>query len=316
MPPDPTQPYDPDAELATAISDSDTLTNDDLSRILRERFSTEQGESGEGEESSATPPPATEPTEPTPTPSPEPPTVPELIDFGEGLTLTKDQAKEYAEFAAFLEANPEYAELAKKAFESTATPPAPEPQPIPEELDLDDPTIKALWDRMQEQDSRLKTALDQIAALDTYATTQTAATTESLVNRGVASFQKQYNLSDAEVAEIRQAAARLEILPALMAPLDPITGQARKVDPLAAIETSLETAMYAIPSFRERAFKLQLEQKQAEDTRKRNLSKLGGSSGSVPRTTPVPTTPQERQKAMIAELSEAIYGPSQSNEES
>ena len=317
MPDDPTQPYDPEEELASAIQSSEPQSNEELSEILRQRFSSEQGESGAEGETSATPPPAPI-EEPPPTPTPTP-SAPEFYDLPDGTRLDRDTIQTYADFHKFLEDNPEFAEVSKRAFESIKSATVEDQTPVavkpPEELDLEDPTIKAMWDVIQAQDSRLNNALQRLASVDTTIQTQTEATTESLVNRGVASFKQQNKLTDEQMTHIRETAARLEILPALMNPVDPVTGLARKVDPLAAIEQSLEYAMWTIPEYRDRAVNERIELKAKEDDRKRKLSKLGGSSGSVPRTAPVPTTKEDRQKAMIAELSEAMFGPSQSNEE-
>jgi hypothetical protein len=324
--------YDPNEEFTKDIASSvsDDISNDDLTRLIQERWMQEHDQvippdTPEHPPSEApTPPPdldqpAAEPATEEPQTAPEVPpssTPPESIDFGDGLKLDREQARIYAEFHQFLQDNPEFAEVSRDAWIKVQKDKEEPPTPIvPEELDLDDPNVKFLWDQLQSTRQDLDAALQRITSSEAVISTQAQATTESLVNRAVASFQKQHDLSPDQMNQIRGVASRLEVLPSLMAPVDPITGQARKVDPLAAIESALDTAYWSMPEYRDAELERLTEQRAADDKRKRNLSSLGGSSGSVPRTPPKPQTKEELRQAMVAEITEAMFGPSQSNEE-
>jgi len=258
------------------------------------------GEGGDGSGSAGSVEP--EPTTSIPTP--------EEWAWEDGFKLTKDQARYYAELEAYLYANPAAAETIKKALtsqEPQATTPTQVEKPaatVPD-IQLDeftDPTVKAIYEKMQEQEAELARLRDSTSGITDYVTTQQQQTAESLMNRATSSFKEQHSLTDEEMSRLTEVTARLQILPSLMNPVDPISGQVRKVDPLAAIEEALNTAYWQIPEFRDRAISQTIESQNRDRQRKQKLSSLQGSSGSVPREAPVPSTEHERRQAMIAEV--------------
>lgn len=183
-------------------------------------------------------------------------------------------------------------------------------QPLvpPEDLDLDDPVIKSLWSVVEQQHGQIAAlAKNQLQTSQQFEQRQVMEY-EGLVNRAVSSFQQQHQLDDNQIAEIRQVAARMNVLPQFLNGIDPITGLPVRPDPLAGIERSLEVAYYSLPQYRDREFETRQRQRVAENQKRQKLAALNGSSGSVPRTQAAPTTPEGRRQAMAAEVAEMFSG--------
>lgn len=236
---------------------------------------------------------------------PSPAATEDLIDLGDGATWTRQQAKDWRDFQTFLEANPEYADRVREALTpqaptpTPATPPASSTPDVPEGIDLDDPAIAALWNQHVDQLAQMEQLRQTLAAHDTYINQSQLQTTESLVNTARTSYQTEHNLSNEEMGRVFDLTAQLQIIPALMQSADPATGLPRQVDPLAAMNQAFEVARWQIPELREREIESRLEAGKADNKRKKQLSSLGGSSGSVPKSKPEPRNEAERRAAMI-----------------
>jgi hypothetical protein len=89
-----------------------------------------------------------------------------------------------------------------------------------------------------------------------------------------------------------------------MAGTDPITGQPVPVDREFAVRRALEIAYYSVPDYRNREYQSQVKSRAQDQQRKQRLAGIGGSSGSVPRQTPIPNTPHERLDAARREMAE------------
>lgn len=247
-------------------------------------------------------------------PEPQPPvTAPDVWTYDDGSSITKERAARLAEFEQFLQANPAVAEgifgTVMGTHEIVAKTAAPATQEPPEELDLDDPTTKRIWDELQATRQQLGAAAEIIQRHENQFNTSTAATVDATLNRAVASYAKQYNLSDTDMTEIQNVAARLNVVPSLMAPVDPVSGQPRKVDPLAALEQAFDLARWQIPRLREQQISVFQAETRDDDKRKKKLSSLGGASGSAPRGPQrVPDNPAEKRSAMIAEVAQMLSG--------
>jgi hypothetical protein len=246
-------------------------------------------------------------------------------EFDDGLRITRDQAKAYAEFEAFLADNPELAEAiggtvtgthrfvpvdtpAPQASAPTTTPATDFSAP-PSELDMEDPVQRTVWERMVATQQKLDEATAALTRHEQVIQRQQSDTTASLVNRATQSYQEAHKLTDEDMDEIQRVTARLNVVPALMAPVDPITGLPRQVDPLKALEAGFDLAHWQIPRLRDRELADVQSQTRDANKRKAKLSSLGGSSGSVPRQpNTVPTNPQERRQAMIAEMATMLNG--------
>jgi hypothetical protein len=308
---DTTEQYNPSEELNKAITDSEQDVTD-WEALVRERFgepTTESapttGESGPSEVVERTGEEA-QPAETTPPPSPD------TWEFDDGISINKEVAESYARFDAFLQANPQIADIIKQSVEQAQATPAqvpPEPAPIPEDIDLDNPTVKFLFDQYNSTKTQLDQALQLIQRHDVQLNTQTNATAESTVNRVCESFQKEKGLTDEEVMRIRHIASNLNVMEPYMETTDPITGAPKKPDPLGAVEHALDLAYWSIPEFREKEIERRLKLNRENAEKQRKLSSLGGSSGSTPREQPTPQTKEEMQAAMIREVADMIGVP-------
>lgn len=278
-------------------------------------------EAPEPDESGETPEAAPDESTGTPPESPATPTAQDVWEYENGLRIDREQAQVYAEFERFLLENPQVAEAISNAVNTQRAPAAPTaeqtgpqkpapPSAPPEGLDLDDPAVRILWEELQTQRAATQQVNDLIARHEQQLSQQNQATTESLINRASLEFQKAHSLSNDEMTKIKDAAGRLQVLPSLMQPLDPFTGQPRRVDPMQAIDQAFNIAYWQMPELRER--ELQRVTKEAREDRKRKtkLSALGGSSGSTPRSTSVPNDPKARRDAMIAEVAGFMEAPS------
>jgi hypothetical protein len=116
------------------------------------------------------------------------------------------------------------------------------------------------------------------------------------VGEGQTRFQQKMGLSDDEIETLAQEAAGLGMLPHMIQQ----TG-----DIVSAVEQTLETAYWRSPEWRSRELQRQVAQQQNDAKRQRKASSLSGSSGSVPRTSPEPSTAAERRDAMVAEIRQA-----------
>lgn len=264
-----------------------------------ETGSGDSGETGSVEPES----PESEPITP-----PESSSADELWAWDDGFKLTKDQARSYAELEAYLYANPDKAKVLSEAL-SGGEPSPTQPQGSPEvpttEISIDEftsPEVRQLYEAYQQTQQELESLRGTTSNVESYVATQQEQTANSLMNRATVSFKEQFKVSDDEVETLKNVAARLNVLPSLMSPVDPITGQARRVDPLAAIEEALTIAYWQIPEFRTRAISSEVDSHNKDRARKSRISSLQGSSGSIPRENPTPTTQDERRTAMIAEV--------------
>lgn len=232
--------------------------------------------------------------------------------YDDGLRIDRDQARIYAEFEQFLINNPQVAQAISQTIGAQGEPAKPEPQApaVPEGLDLDDPAVRALWNELVAQRDLVARANETLQRHESQLTQQNQSTTESLINNASLQFAKDHDLSETEMKRVRDTAGRLQVLPALISPTDPITGVPRKVDPMAAIQEAFNIAYWQLPELREREMQ-RLTKKQRDDRkRKGKLAALGGTSGSVPRQVNVPNDPAARRQAMIAEIAGMMETPS------
>lgn len=303
---------DADLEAAAAAqlgSPAATPTNDDAepSGEGSEPSGGEEGAEGgdvEGAPSSA--PSGDEPPEPT---------EPTMLDLGDGVQITLDEARTLQGFGQFLRENPEIAgrvaAVLEGGDEASGTHTAPTRAPVPtgftppeppEGIDLDDPAIAALWNQHVDTLAAQTRMEEMLRQHDDWINRSSRETLQSLTQEARQSYQTEHNLSDAEMAKVYEVAGSLQVLPSLMQPTDPITGVPRAVDPMAAIKQSFEIARWQIPELREREVQLLVEQRKPEEQRKKKLSSLGGSGGTAPKTKPEPKTEADRRAAMIEQV--------------
>lgn len=296
-----------------AEDDDLTLLTDDLPPSGDPSVSSEQSAEGEGEAASA-PPPLTSPSEPPPSDS---------IDLGDGRVIPRAQLEAFAQFDDLVRSNPELgkriSELLQGGVDGPLTPQGPQsstPPALPE-LDpvyLDDPAIKSLYDFAQSTSDRLAQYDQRLSSLDNVVNIQVEAENNAIIERVTTSFQEKYNLNSTEIKSVSDLAGSLNILPGLLNGKDPQSGLPVNRDRSAAVERALEIAYWQHPDLREKEYSRRLDQRVADAKRKQKLAGVSGSSGSVPRSQPVPTNPQDMQRAAVRELAEMMGVQSESEQ--
>ena len=258
--------------------------------------------------------------------TPEVPTPDLAWSWDDGLTIDREKARNLALFDAWLEANPALAERlagvaqgeydvvplegrgvpANKPTTTIPTTPANIADQVPEDIDLDDPVQRRIWNELQATKQLIAQQGELLNQHAQQINQSTQQTTAALVERITEDYRAKNELTPEEVTVIRKKAALL--IPEFVNPIDLETGLPRKVDPVHAIEQALDAAKWSIPEFRNKALN-ELAKAQLEDLRKKSkLTSLGGSSGSVPRKATTPTTEEERRQAMIAEVAAEMSG--------
>lgn len=266
-------------------------------------------------EPEATPEPAAPESPPeSPTP-PEEPQTDDFLDLG-GTRYPRSQIEAAAQFQQHLTTDPQLQRLitdyltgATAVQPEPTTPQSPTPVGPPEELDMDDPQMRAIYALIQSQS-------DQIAQLNRGLQTthqQSIAAQQQQIDAqwrtASTAFAKDNNMEMPEVERLSQVAARLGVLPQLMQGIDPVTGSPSSPDPIRAFQRALEIAMYSVPEYRDQAFRRSVKTQQEESAKRKLLGAVGGSSGSVARTTtpPKPGT-NDARKAMLAEVGQMLTG--------
>lgn len=183
-----------------------------------------------------------------------------------------------------------------------------QPPQIDPEL-LQDPAVKFLYDRIQQQDALLSNYHQEISRLGSITSSRVQADSQTVIDTVVQEFKSQYGIDDATVNMVRQAAARLEVIPSIISRgIDPITGQPTDPNPLNAVRRAMEIAAHSVPEVRDRIIAQQQQLQQSDNLRKQRLNGVGGSSRPIPRNTPAPTNPQDIRAAMVQEVAAAMNG--------
>lgn len=173
---------------------------------------------------------------------------------------------------------------------------------------LQDPTVNFLWNTIQQQNETLSNFRSEISRLGSITSSRVEAESRSIIETAVEEFKSTYQVDDLTAQQVRLAAARLEVIPSVLRGIDPITGQPTDPNPLNAVRRAMEIAAYGVPEVRDRIIAAQLQQQTADAQRKQLLNGVGGSSRTVPRNTPAPTSPQDIKSAMIQEVAAAMNG--------
>lgn len=189
-----------------------------------------------------------------------------------------------------------------------ATPAAGQLVP-PDDLDLDDPAIAAIWNIVKTQHDQIQQLSSGVQSTYEAHMATTRQNSQAVYRQAAEHFRDSHELDDNDINILGQVAGRLGVLPSLMQGIDPLTGVAVRPDPLAAVERALEIAYFTVPEYRGREFQRSVKQQQADATRKKNLAAVAGSAGSTARTQtpPRPGTPEARQ-AMVAEVGQMMTG--------
>lgn len=275
--------------------------------------------SAEGVAAAAAPPSAEDSGQ---TPPADPPVEhQDELEYEPGQKIAKAQVKAYAEFDQLLRTDPGLAQAisaylqgaggqspAGQAPGEGSAPAAPASPALADELDLDDPAIKALYELTQQQGKQLQGLSEQLQTHSTELYNRRLEELTATTNRAAETFKTQHSLDDNQMQKIREVASRLEVLPALMKGVNPLTGVHEAVDTVTAVERAFELAYWQMPEFRDKEYQARLEQWRADKSRKQKLAGVSGSSGSVPRTPSKPRDETEMRKALIKEVAEMQTG--------
>lgn len=233
-------------------------------------------------------------------PGPPPPAAaptPSRVKLTDDLELPPDHAQVLADFYKWLQANPQQAALIDAYLSGQAEivrreqPQAPEPQPAPQPKAQDEQKEPPSPELAELEQLRQK-----IAQLEQIQYREQMQTAHAAVVEGQQRFAKRMGLTDEELEKVSQVAAAIGSLPHFVqAAGDMITG----------VEQALENAFWTIPEMREKAISQMLSS--PDLARQRRAASISGSGGSAPRQSP-PTTPEDRRKAMIDEITQALRG--------
>lgn len=271
-------------------------------------------------EPEATPEPAA--PEPPPESQPEPPAQPEpeepsddFLDL-EGTRYPRSQVAAAAQFQQHLVSDPQLQRLITDYLTGSTLIQQeqqqqlqPQPQAPPEDLDMEDPQMRAIFTLIQQQNDQINQLSQGLRVTHEQSVSAQRQQVDAQWKTASTAFAKDHNLEDDEVDRLGQVAARLGVLPQLMQGIDPITGAPSSPDPIRAFQRSLEIAMFQIPEYRDREFKRSVQSMQQESQKRKLLGAVGGTSGSVARTTTPPKPgSNEARKAMLAEVGAMLTG--------
>lgn len=195
-----------------------------------------------------------------------------------------------------------------------STPTAPTPAAVtppeftpfdPTHLDLNDPSVAALYTYMVEQQQAIELLRQHQTQIANQSYEAMRVQSDALYTRAAESFKKDRDLSDDDLNRIASIATRLNVLPSLMSGTDPMTGLPVRPDPISAMTRALDIAYNSIPEFASKNLARAEATTRRHNTRKQKLAAVAGSSGSVPRT---PAPPRDPRQAMIQEVAEMMTG--------
>lgn len=263
-----------------------------------------------------------------------PPAPPSVIDLGDGVVVPRDRILAYEQFNERLAQDPQLAQLIQEyvttgrvpgrgdgggqgvpgpqSGQPAASAPAASPFDNPPADFVDDPAFMAVWEANRAAYNAQQATINQLAQSQQLAMQQQAQEQQqrniAIVNQASEAFKASRNLTDDDVMKLRATAARLNVLDSLLSGIDPLTGAPSSPDPISAVQRSLEIAYYSLPEYRARDLTNSQQQQTQERRRKAKVGSLSGSSGSVPRSTPAPTTPEGNRAAMLSEVGAMMNG--------
>lgn len=198
------------------------------------------------------------------------------------------------EFDQYLRSNPDAAARVQQAVQPAvptpeSTPPANQELTPPDFLDMEDPAHKFMWESHVAQQKQLAAFQQQTVAQAQQAAVERANADMALaLERWKTSHP---NFNEDQIIEVRKHAASMNVIDSLMATsTTPVDALVRAMD-LAAIDNPDLRNVYLDTSHKTPS------RKQQSATRKGKLNALGGTSGSVPRTT-TPSRPQTDREAI------------------
>lgn len=188
----------------------------------------------------------------------------------------------------------------------TSTPPG-----VPaglDQLDLEDPAIKFLWDTIQGQQAEIQRTRQTVEQTQQLTAQQVSQQVNDQYEVAAKGFKTKYELEDKDLTHLSEVAARMGVMPQLLSGVDPLTGLPVRPDVIAAVDRALEIAYFTDPTYRQREWERQGKQRRSDAQRQQRLAAVSGSPASVPRTSPAPTTAEGRKDAMLGEVASMLRG--------
>jgi hypothetical protein len=269
-----------------------------------------------GTDSQQTPPnETTNVTNETTVPTAQPQDGEQFVQLGD-ITIPRSRLEAYLALDQELARSPELRETLRQHFERQVgvSPPTnlpqpaaqqPQPSPIPDdpfssipEEYRDDPVVQVAQRAFQAQQAEIARLNAIFAAQQQEVAQQRMIEFNKAVETGTMNFQRAHSLTDEDMVRLRTQAAQLNVVDNLLPQLGPV----------GAVERALETAYFMDPSFREKELARVAAEQRNDSAKKQKLAAISGSSGSVPRTTPAPTTEEGRRAAMIADVGAMMNG--------
>jgi hypothetical protein len=243
----------------------------------------------EGTSTSTPPAPVVSDTPPV---EPDPTLLPDHVLINGNQIPLADVQRLY-EFDQYLRSNPEAAERVHAAVQPVVPTPEQTPPPAnqeltpPEWMDLEDPQQKFMWDSHVSNQRLLATMVEQNnARAQSEINARAQSDMASALTRWTAAHP---NFNEDQIEKVRKHGAEMNIISGVMATSpDPVTALVRVMD-LAAMDDPDLRAVYLTPEVKTPT------RQQRSTTRKGKLNSLGGSSGSVPRTTTTPRPMSDRE---------------------
>lgn len=265
---------------------------------LEQQFAPEGAELGEGGEPPAEPQPPPSPPEVEPEPE-----GPRLIQVG-NMNVPEEDLVSLLEFQSWARSNPEKMDAFGRYLRGEAQFMVPEQPKAPQvDWDMVDPNIKNAYDeqqkRLDELQNRLQSFEGPLEAMQQEQINRVRSEAQVAIDAATGKMMDRFKLSDDEIDQLADAAAKLNIVPSL---------RAQGMAPQAALETALETAFWSDEKWRSRVVDEELAARGAEG-RKARASQVGGThAGAGAGLDSSPTTDAEKRTAMAAEIAEALRG--------
>lgn len=224
--------------------------------------------------------------------------LPETLTIN-GQTVTRDALENIVGFQQWLAQNPQH--LANiDAYVRGEADIAPRQAPTPKTGEEEDDEF--VDPRAAEEIAQLR---EQVGGLTAAQQEQAQQRMLESLETGRQAFAEKYDLEPDAVEALTQSVAAAQVLPAFAA--------RHPGNPGAAFAEALEYQLWNTQSYRDAEFQKLVDQKVQEtlqanaeaNKRTAKAGSLSGSSGSVPRSD-VPKTPGDKQKAMVAEIAQAI----------
>ena len=236
-----------------------------------------------------------------------------------GQSVPLAEVQRLVDFDNYLKSNPD---AARRMAESIATPPVatvptptePPPGPVafvpptpPEALDLDDPSVRVMWDELvATRKAAWEATQSTVAATQQFAATQqqlTARQAEIDMRDAQAQFRHDHpNMTDENINTIRQLAADMRIVPGLLQSMP---------TPTDALHRAMEIAAWADADTRSLMLDTSATPPPTKSQRrKQRLSQISSAPGSAPVTDNPPRVRSDRDmiNAFAQELTDSGFG--------